>query len=261
MFLAGNNIVDWKQVTREVVLDFLDEFYAKHSASATIARKLVTIKIFFRFLFQKGVISTNITDVMDSPRLWRLLPGLLTELEVTKLLSVYCDKNNTLQDRNRAILEVIYASGLRVTEAAQLRIDQIKFDPGVFRITGKGQKTRIVPFGLPARRRLQYYLKHTRPVLAKHTYPHVFLSKNGRPLTRARIWAVVKDAALQAGIQKNIYPHTLRHSFASHLLKRGADLRIIQELLGHADISTTQIYTHVDASHLVEVHNTFHPRG
>ena len=260
-FLKLKEIPLWKDVTREIILDFLDQFYEIQSASATIARKLVTLKLFFRYLFQQGATNTNITDIMDSPRIWRLLPGLLTESEVTKLLKVYYNCKDKLKNRNQTLLEVIYASGLRVTEAAELRIDQVKFDPSVFRITGKGQKTRIVPFGLPAKKSLQDYLKNTRPLLARFTYSHVFLSKSGRPLTRARIWALVKETAIQAGINKNISPHTLRHSFASHLLKNGADLRVIQEMLGHADISTTQIYTHVDSSHLAKVHTIYHPRS
>ena len=260
-FLERQHVGRWKKVTRELILDFLDEFYQIEAASTTIARKLVTIKVFFRYLYREGLIATNVTDVMESPRLWRLLPGLLTEAEVVKFLSVYRDNKDKLANRNQTLLETMYASGLRVSEVAELRIDDVKFDLGVFRVTGKGQKTRIVPFGLPAKKSLQYYLNNTRPLmLADNAYPQIFLSKSGRPLTRARIWAVVKEAAKRAGIQKNIHPHTLRHSFASHLLKNGADLRVIQEMLGHADVSTTQIYTHVDASHLMKVHNTYHPR-
>ncbi len=261
-FLRGVDIREWSSVTREDILNFLEISYEKESATATIARKLVTIKVFFRFLFQENIIKTNVTEVMDSPKLWKILPDFLNELEINSLLKVYDDGNTNLDFRNKTILELIYACGLRVSELSNLRLDDIKFDLNVLRVTGKGNKTRIVPFGKPAGKFLIKYIEKVRPFLEREVgVPNVFLSNNGRPLTRARIWGIVKDASIKAGIRKNIFPHTLRHSFASHLLANGADLRVIQEMLGHADISTTQIYTHVDRSHLSQIHNKFHPRN
>ncbi len=261
VFLQQHQVESWDQVTRDRILDFLDQGQKQQYATATIARKLVAMKVFFRYLYHEGMVKTNVTDVMDSPRLWRLLPNYLSEAEVSRLLAIDARSKNILHQRNQALLELLYASGLRVSELANLKIDQIKFDVNMLRITGKGNKTRIVPFGAPARAKLDHYLKQVRPLLVKHENPgQVFLSKSGRPLKRDRIWVVVKQIAKKAGINKNIHPHTLRHSFASHLLANGADLRTIQEMLGHADISTTQLYTHVDRGQLVKVHQTFHPR-
>ena len=261
-FLSNRNVVHWQEVNRDLILEFLDEFYKNEIKTSTIARKLVTIKIFFRYLFQEGIIPCNITDVMDSPKLWRILPGYLSVNEIKNFLKVYQRSKDTLHLRNQAMLETMYACGLRVSEASGLRIDEIRFDLGVIRIKGKGSKIRLVPFGTAARKKLMEYLDLVRPILAKNPkYNQVFLSKNGVPLTRARIWSIVKEVALIAGIKKNIYPHTLRHSFATHLLSHGADLRSIQEMLGHADISTTQIYTHVDHSQLIKIHKNCHPRS
>ena len=260
-FLNDSSIYEWSDVSREDILNFLELSYTKESATSTIARKLVTIKVFFRYLFQERLVGINITEVMDSPKLWRILPDFLNEMEIKSLLRVYSNSSSPLDFRNKTILELIYACGLRVSELGNLRLDDIKFDLDVLRVTGKGNKTRIVPFGKPARKVLTRYLKKIRPLLERKIgVANVFLSNNGRPLTRARIWGIVKDASLKAGIRNNIFPHTLRHSFASHLLANGADLRVIQEMLGHADISTTQIYTHVDQSHLSRIHNKFHPR-
>ncbi len=261
-FLDEHGIRTWETVRRDDILDFLDAGQGDGLASSSIARKLVTVKVFFRHLLQERITQTNVTEVMDSPRLWRLLPDHLSEAEVRKLLSVRHRGNDPLQQRNRTIIELMYASGLRVSELTSLRSDEVKFEQSLLRITGKGEKTRIVPFGWAAHKLLKSYLKSVRPALLKSgNYPEVFLSRNGRPLTRARIWMIVKERARLAGIRKSISPHTLRHSFASHLLANGADLRIIQEMLGHADIVTTQIYTHVDQSRIMSIHRAFHPRS
>jgi integrase/recombinase XerD len=201
---------------------------------------------------------------MDSPKLWRLLPDFLSTEEIEKILRIFpATGKDPLIFRNRTILEVMYACGLRASETANLRIDSLHADDEILRVTGKGNKERIVPIGRTARKLVERYISEIRPQLnpAKQEKPILFLSKNGRPLDRERIWGIVKEAARLAGINKNIHPHTLRHSFASHLLENGADLRIIQEMLGHADISTTQIYTHIDQKRLLSVHKQFHPRA
>ena len=200
---------------------------------------------------------------MDSPKLWKLLPDFLSPKEVDALLTVYpATGKDPLIFRNRTILEVLYACGLRVSEAAGLQVGNVRFDEEILLVKGKGSKERIVPVGKPAQKLLRRFLDELRPQLLKdERQTAVFLSKNGKPLDREWIWNIVKEAAKLAGINKNIYPHTLRHSFASHLLENGADLRVIQEMLGHADISTTQIYTHVDQKRLIQVHKKFHPRG
>ena len=253
---------DWDEVGRDDILDFLDDLKGEGLEGSSIARKLVAIKVFFRWMYGEKRLPRNITEVMDSPRLWRILPELLHEGEVRALLRVHARAKDKLDRRNHVMLELMYASGLRVSELVGLRVDEVRFDLGILRVTGKGDKTRIVPFGAPARKVLRGYLSTVRPLLLRSgPASQVFLSRNGKPLTRARVWVIVKAIAREAGIRKNIYPHMLRHSFASHLLANGADLRTIQEMLGHADIATTQIYTHVDRDRLAQVHKQFHPRG
>lgn len=263
-YLKEQNKENFTTILRDDILAFLEESSDKGMESASIARRLVSVKVFFKYLFQERLIPADITDIMTSPKLWRLLPDFLSIEEVDKLLGVFPNtgKDNLIL-RNRTILELMYASGLRVSEAVNLKLNGLKFDEGIIRVTGKGDKERIIPIGLPAERLLKKYLELARPQLIKANseIPNVFLSHTGKSLTRERIWAIVKEAAKLAGIHKNIFPHTLRHSFASHLLANGADLRIIQEMLGHADISTTQIYTHVEKDRLKSIFQKFHPRA
>ena len=263
-YLKDNGISDFSKVTRNDILYFLEDSSDKGIESASLARRLVSIKVFFKYLFQEKIVKNDITDVMTSPKLWRLLPDFLSPDEVDALLQVYSNRvKDLLTLRNRTILELMYSSGLRVSETVNLRVNDLKFDEGVIRVTGKGDKERIVPIGIPAERLLQKYLDTVRPKLLKENLGEsaVFLSNNGKVLDRERVWGIIKEAAKLAGIKKNIHPHTLRHSFASHLLANGADLRVIQEMLGHADISTTQIYTHVDQDRLKNVLQQFHPRS
>jgi integrase/recombinase XerD len=260
-FLAGRQVHDLAAVTRDLVLDFLEE-RRDGSAVSTVARKLVTLRVLFRYLAQERILAHNVTEVMDSPRLWELLPEFLTEAEVTRLLKVWQRARSPLLRRNQAMLELLYASGLRVSELTGLRLEQLRFDLGIVRVSGKGRKTRLVPVGIPAQQQVQRYVQEVRPQLLKHgPCPEVFVSHRGRPLTREMINRILNRAALEAGIQRGVHPHMLRHSFASHLLAHGADLRVIQEMLGHADISTTQIYTHVSSQRLAQAHRAFHPRG
>ena len=209
-------------------------------------------------------IPVDVTEIMESPRLWRILPDFLSEEEVLALLKAFPQSSDDpLEVRNRTVLELLYSSGLRVSETANLQLKCIDLEQEMIRVTGKGSKTRLVPVGKPALRQLKRYLTLARPILAgkNPANPALFLSYRGKALDRERIWQVVKLGAERAGIQKNIHPHTLRHSFASHLLAHGADLRAIQEMLGHANIATTEIYTHIDRSKLLSVHRQFHPRG
>jgi len=260
-FLAGRQVHDLAVVTRDLILDFIEERRERQAVS-TVARKLVALKVFFRYLTQERVLEHNVTEVMDSPRLWQLLPEFFTEPEVTRLLKVWQRAKSPLLRRNQAMLELLYASGLRVSELTGLRLEQLRFDLGIVRVSGKGRKTRLVPVGIPAQEQVQRYVREVRPGLLKGgPVPEVFVSHRGRPLTRERIYRILRQAAREAGIQREVHPHMLRHSFASHLLAHGADLRVIQELLGHADISTTQIYTHVSSERLAQAHRAFHPRG
>lgn len=262
-YLRDNDISTFNDVRRDTILEYLGEEKDKGLETTTLARRLVSIKVLFRYLFQERLIPVDITDVMDSPKLWKLLPDFLSTGEVEALLKVYpATGKDPLTFRNRLILEVMYACGLRVSETASLTAGSINFDDEIVRVTGKGNKERIVPIGKTALRLLRRYLEEIRPQLLKNgNEKTLFLSKTGKRLDRERLWAIVKEAAQLAGIHKNIFPHTLRHSFASHLLANGADLRVIQEMLGHSDISTTQIYTHVDQRRLLQVHKQFHPRS
>lgn len=262
-FLGKNGKNSFPGVSRDDIIAFLSECRARGLESSSIARRLVSVKMLFRYLFQENLIPNDITDVMDSPKLWRILPDFLSPDEVERILKIFPDTGkDPLIFRNRVILEVMYACGLRVSETAGLRHGDILKGQRLLRVTGKGDKERIVPIGETAERLLDRYLNDIRPKLLKDGgSPFVFLSRNGRRLDRERIWAIVKDAAVRAGVEKNIHPHTFRHSFASHLLENGADLRVIQEMLGHADISTTQIYTHVDQNRLITIHKKFHPRA
>ena len=262
-FLNEENIFSFNDVTRDAIVKFMGECRTRGMESSSIARRLVSVKVLFRYLFQEKLIDNDITDVMDSPKIWRLLPDFLSSAEIDKMLKIFpTTGKDPLTFRNRTILEVMYACGLRVSETANLTLSGFLSDQDILRVTGKGDRERIVPIGRTAASLMQRYISDIRPKLLKSENESIiFLSKRGRPLNRERIWAIVKEAAALAGIEKNIHPHTLRHSFASHLLENGADLRIIQEMLGHADISTTQIYTHVDEKRLLNVHKKFHPRG
>lgn len=254
-----------REIDRDLILDFLANRQERFGeAATTLARKLISIKLFCRFLEQEKVIDTDPTLIMESPRLWHYLPDFLSMDEVERLLNAFPAQSKEAHlQRNRAIIELLYASGLRVSEAATLKISDVNSDDAVLRVIGKGSKVRIVPVGKTALGILKFYLKYSRPVLAeKQPYtPELFLSIRGKPLNREWIWAMVKEAAAIAGITKNIYPHILRHSFASHLLANGADLRVIQEMLGHSDLRTTEIYTHVESKRLMGIHKKFHPRA
>lgn len=262
-YLKKYGKTDFSEVSRDNIIDFLGEHKENGMEPASLARRLVAIKVFFRYLAQEKFVPENITSVMDSPKLWRILPEFMSSREVEALMNVYAvNAKDFLAIRNRAILEVLYACGLRVSEVASLKVSSVNAENGVIRVLGKGSKERIVPVGHLAVQALRRYLTKSRPnLLRSPDEPTLFLSQRGRKLNRERIWAIIKEAALQAGIMKNIHPHTLRHSFASHLLENGADLRVIQEMLGHADIATTQIYTHVDQRQLLAVHKKFHPRS
>ena len=264
-FLREKGRNDFNDIVRNDIQDFLSDCKQRGLESASLARRLVSVKMLFRYMFQEKLIRSDITDVMDSPKLWRLLPDMLSPPEVDALLMAFpATGKDALTFRNRTILEVMYSCGLRVSETAGLKLGSLHFDQGIIRVIGKGNKERIIPIGKPAMNLLTRYISEMRPRLLAKGDPSgqtVFVSYRGQPLDRERIWAVVKEATKIAGIAKSIHPHTLRHSFASHLLENGADLRIIQEMLGHADISTTQIYTHVDQKKLIRVHRQFHPRA
>ncbi len=230
-------------------------------AAASIKLEAIALRVFFRFLLARKVLSSNPAENLSIPRIEKYLPETLDTTTIERLLESV-NEADALGLRDRAILELLYASGLRISELCNIRLENLDLEEGMVRVTGKGNKTRLVPVGSAARSALGRYLDIERPKLvSRRTGAEIFLSVRGRKLTPQRVWQLLKRYAARAGLAANVYPHLLRHSFATHLLAGGADLRIIQEMLGHADISTTQIYTHVDSSHLKAVHRKFHPRA
>ncbi len=248
-------------VTLQQISDYLAHKKRLGLSSASIKLVVVAIKIFFRWLQARKRIERDPAEVLSLPRTERYLPETMNELQVDHLLEgIPTDAPRGFRDR--AILELLYASGLRVSELVNLTLERLDFENRIVRVTGKGNKTRLVPVGRRACDAIHAYLENERPeMVRKKTGSEVFLSARGTKLTTVRIWQIVKTCAKNAGLEINVYPHLLRHSFATHLLSNGADLRIIQELLGHADIATTQIYTHVDQQRLKAVHHKFHPRA
>ena len=250
-----------RQVTISILSEYLGERKRGGLAASSIKLIVVALKIFFRHLASKGAITRDPTEALPLPRIERYLPETLNELQVEQLIEKI-DTNVPHGLRDRAMIELLYASGLRISELANARLENFATEEGILRVTGKGNKTRLVPVGRKACEALASYVSTERPKLVKrHTGSEIFLSERGTKLTTARIWQIVKKHAKHSGLEANIYPHLLRHSFATHLLSNGADLRIIQEMLGHADISTTQVYTHVDQQRLKAVHRQFHPRA
>ena len=262
-FLSRKGRAGIQEGVRRDIVDFLMESKQKGLAAPSLARRLVAIKVFFRHLSREGLLAANVVDAMDSPRLWKILPPTLSIEEVDRLLAAP-DVSTPRGLRDRAILETFYATGLRVSELAGLALESLHFDAEYVRCVGKGDKERVVPIGHRAIAAVQAWLERGRPAYAAKgggASRAVFLSRTGKPLSRVTLWRHIRAYARQAGIRKEISPHVLRHSFASHLLANGASLRVIQEMLGHADISTTQIYTHVDQSRLQSVHHQYHPRA
>lgn len=256
-----------KQITDPcaVSLPIISEYLAFRKkgglAAASIKLIVVAIKILFRFLQIRKQIDKDPAEVLPLPRIERYLPETLNELQVEQLLNAI-PVQQPLGLRDRAMVELLYASGLRISELTKARLENLDLDNGMIRVTGKGNKTRLVPVGKKAREAIGAYLDRERPrLVGKKTGSEIFLSVRRRGLTTVRLWQILKAHSAHAGLEINVYPHLLRHSFATHLLGNGADLRIIQEMLGHADISTTQIYTHVDQQRLKAVHHKFHPRA
>ncbi len=260
-FLLSRKISSANNITRKHILDFIMHQKDAGMNANSISRQFVSIKVLFKYLVQEGLLSRNVTETMDSPKLWKVLPSTLSVKEVERLISAPAG-NDKISIRDRAIIELMYASGLRVSELSGLKIDDLHMDSNYLRCTGKGSKVRVVPFGGKAKEQLQVYISEARPQFSQDpSMRHVFLTYRKKGISRKGIWKLIKHYAKRAGIAKDVSPHTLRHSFASHLLANDAPLRVIQEMLGHADISTTQIYTHVDQGRLRSIHEKFHPRA
>lgn len=249
-------------VRPEDVVQFLRAAREDGLAVNTVSRRLVAVRMFYRFLAREGIAQLDITAQLDAPKTFKRLPTVLSKGAAAQFVTAP-DSLARLGLRDRAILETFYASGARVSEIAGLRLRDINLDQGWLRLFGKGSKERIVPIGQQAVAAIQAYLSGERERLTER-HPeaeHLFVSRTGRPLTRGLLWSLVRRYAQASGVRTRMHPHVMRHTFATHLLENGADLRYVQEMLGHASVSTTQIYTHVDQERLKGIHSRFHPRG
>ncbi|MDH5682134.1 MAG: site-specific tyrosine recombinase XerD [Spirochaetota bacterium] len=253
---------DFLDVTAQDIVSYFVFRLEHEMSSKTIARNLVSLRLFYNFLVMEKVLESNPTEFLNRPRISVTLPEYLSVNEVERLVMA-CDNSTHKGTRDRAMIELMYSAGLRVSETVGLTVNSLYLDEGYLLILGKRGKERLVPVGSQAIRLLEDYLLVSRPALMKNqNHPFVFVNvKQGKGISRKGVWKLIKEYALKAGISKNVKPHTLRHSYATHLLEGGADLRSIQELLGHENISTTQIYTHRDKSALKKVHERFHPYG
>jgi integrase/recombinase XerD len=242
--------------------NYIGQLYDLGLASSSMARNFSAIRSFHAYLIEMNFAKTDPSELLETPRLKRKLPDVLTVEEVIAILK-QPDLETTLGIRDRAMLEMLYGCGLRISELLQVKLNNLLIDDELVRILGKGSKERFVPVGMEALHWLKIYLSRSRPSLGHGTFSKntVFLNKNGRPLTRMGFWKILRKYVVQANISKDVHPHTFRHCFATHLLDNGADLRSVQELLGHADISTTQIYTHVSHQQLAKIYKAYHPRA
>ena len=247
------------EVTEDTIMDFIFALKNKNYSTLSIARMLVAVKNYYKFLVNEKVLSVSPFENMDSFKVRKKIPEVLTEKDIENLLN-QPDTSTKEGIRDKAILELLYSAGIRVSELVNMELADINLDEKILRCFGKGKKERLVPIGDYVVEAIKNYLKIRQEISDKFSN-FLFITRLGKKFTRAGIWKMIKMYAKKAGIIKNVYPHIFRHSFATHLLKGGADLRSVQEMLGHSDISTTQIYTHVDRSHLKNIHKKFHPRG
>jgi integrase/recombinase XerD len=258
---ANKKIADWKSVRPNTIIDFLQHERGRRLSAESLYLQIAALRAFFRYAESEKILSSNPAESISLPRRWQRLPKALASEEIEKLLkpppratpSDLCD---------HAVLELAYASGLRLAELRGVRLEQLHLDSGFITVIGKGNKERVVPLGRKAIEALERYLQSGRPNLVTRRSPaNVFLTRRGTPFSAVTLWLRIKERVRMAGIERNITPHMLRHSFATHLLENGADLRVIQELLGHASINTTEIYTHVASNRLRDIHIKFHPRA
>ena len=259
---ADGGLADYLQPTLRELSQYLSFLREEELAPPSVARHLVALKMFYRFLRLEERVKENAIELLSSPILWERIPQVLSPESVEKLLAGP-QASDRFYLRDRALLETLYATGSRASEVVGLKLEDLYLDSGFCKCLGKGSKQRVVPLGRPALKALREYLQELRPKLIRGVAdcPWVFVSRGGRVLTREMLWILVKKYVRRAGLNTKASPHTLRHSFATHLLAGGADLRTVQELLGHANIRTTQLYTHVDRDRLKAIHRRFHPRG
>lgn len=247
-------------ITTSSVREYFLSLQGQGLATRSVARVLSSLKTFFKFLVRENLAEANPVEILESPRLWRKLPGVLSLNDVEILLNAP-DESTPLGRRDKAMLEVLYATGLRVSELVGLRTGNLNLEVGYLRSFGKGGKERVIPMGDAARHKVQKYIEEVRPKYIKNNTSDLFLTRRGGAMTRQGFWKLIKQYARQAGVSAPVSPHTLRHAFATHLLERGADLRSVQQMLGHSDIATTQIYTHILQERMREIFDQYHPRA
>lgn len=259
-FIEKNRIDSLSKISKDNITGFMLQQKDEGIAANSVARRLAAIRMFHRFLARERILKSDPSTLVDSPKLWKKVPDTLTINEIESLIA-QPNLRYVLGIRDRAILETMYATGMRVSEVVNLKKDNVNLGVGFLRCIGKGNKERVIPLGKKAIAGIERYLKLSRPKLLKNKESeYLFISRFGKKISRQSFWKIIKKYAKAARIKKAIKPHTLRHSFATHLLEHGADLRSVQEMLGHSDISTTQIYTHVNKDRLKSIHKQFHPR-
>jgi len=260
-YLKGRSIKSFSTTTKNDIVGFMMFRKDQKLAANSIARSLAAIRMFYRFLMRERITKTDPSSLVDSPKLWKKIPETLSINEVESLLSGPNVRDEKQGIRDRAILETLYATGMRVSEAVNLRLDNVNMEIGFLRCIGKGDKERIIPLGKKAIISIKRYLDLSRPILLKKKESDaLFISRCGKKISRQSLWKMIKHYAKLVRIKKPMRPHILRHSFATHLLERGADLRSVQEMLGHSNISTTQLYTHINKERLKSIHRMYHPR-
>ncbi|WP_090395923.1 site-specific tyrosine recombinase XerD [Natribacillus halophilus] len=260
--VATANIERWGDVQRHHIVDYLTLLKNESRSQASLARMTSSVRVFHQFLLREKVSDHDPADLIETPKAGRKLPVILTVAEVEALLTAAAKGNDAYAQRDTAMLELMYGTGLRVSELCALTLDDTHLEMGFVRCIGKGNRERIIPLGSKAIEALRTYWMKARPSLVKtQSHDILFVNRLGKPLSRQGFWKVLKKNVAAAGLHKTVTPHTLRHSFATHLVENGADLRVVQEMLGHADITTTQIYTHISRQHLRNIYHTYHPRA
>lgn len=261
LFIESRGITSAREIRYTDILDFLTHSREEGLGATSIVRSMVSVKQFFKYLLSEKVLSEDPTAHIKTPKMKKAIPGVISLDDVESILGAP-DESTPEGLRDAAMLEILYATGIRVSELIGLKLNDVNFELGFVVVYGKGSKERVVPIGDKAKDKLLLYLRDSRPALLKgRESKALFVTRRGAGMTRQGFWKIIKAQALKAGVTKKISPHTLRHSFATHLLERGADLRTIQIMLGHSDISTTQIYTHVESERLKEIHKKYHPRS
>jgi integrase/recombinase XerD len=259
-FLEQNHITALDELDATTILAWLVDLSAKGLKPGSRARHLIAVRGLYKFLANEKLITRNPVNHIDIPKTGLALPKTMTITEVARLIDAPGTQTPRAL-RNTAMLEIMYGTGLRVSELIRIKLQDINLAANFVRVMGKGSKERIIPMGSKARTATEQWIEHGRPAMLKNiSSPYLFIARKGRPMTRQAFWKIIKKYALEAGISKNITPHTLRHSFATHLLEGGADLRAVQTMLGHSDISTTQIYTHISKEYLIRMHEKYLPR-